>query len=186
MTYLEQNFEKGDKDTDIGLRVVQAWRNRQIRIGRKTMRGLGAVKDMTVCRRSFDLTDEVELKQWVDFDMYLDQNWEGTELENIGEPEENTGKAILLEWTLKQKGGISIRRYTTNVSKEKTQPDTDLQFRQALAASLADLHMGLVCVGGLTAVGRGIFEGESLKIDQEPVNTGNGLYEGILKRLERG
>lgn len=292
VTYLEQNLEEKEKDTDIdiGLKVVQAWRNHQIRVGRKTMRGLGAVRDITVCRRSFDFTKKEELEQWVDFDMYLDKDWEGTQLENIDEPEINTGKAILLEWTLKQKGGISIRRYTTNVSKAKTQPDaeqltcvigkdgketpyipgtswagtfrhhmerlapgctekyfgscekrssilfcesfiegaapkvltrnavdrftggvienalftektwyggktvlrieippdTDLQFRQTLAASLTDLHMGLVCVGGLTAVGRGIFEGERLQIDQEPVNIGENLYEEILKRLERG
>lgn len=288
VTYLEQNLEEGD--TDIGLRVVQAWGNHQIRVGRKIMRGLGAVTDITVCRRSFDFTHKEELEQWVDFDMYLDKDWEGTQLENIGGLEANPGKAILLEWTLRQKGGISIRRYTTNVSKEKTQPDaeqltcvigkdgeetpyipgtswagtfrhhmerlapgcteryfgscerrssilfyesfiegatpkvltrnavdrftggvienalftektwyggktvlrieippdTDLRFRQALAAALVDLHMGLVCVGGLTAVGRGIFQGERLQIDQEPVDIEKNPYEEILKRLERG
>ena len=62
--------------------------------------------------------------------------------------------------------------------------EVDMEVWQALAASLADLHAGLLSVGGLTAVGRGIFEGETLFIDHEPVLPGDGMYERILKKLE--
>ena len=62
--------------------------------------------------------------------------------------------------------------------------DSSLEFRQALAASLVDLHMGVLTVGGLTAVGRGIFEGEALSINNEPVSVNDQMYEEILQRLE--
>ena len=62
--------------------------------------------------------------------------------------------------------------------------DSALKFRQALAASLVDLHMGVLAVGGLTAVGRGIFEGETLVINNEPVSVNDQMYEEILQRLE--
>ena len=61
--------------------------------------------------------------------------------------------------------------------------DTDLRFRQALAASLVDLHMGILTVGGLTAVGRGIFEGEALSINNGPVPVNDKMFEQILERL---
>ena len=62
--------------------------------------------------------------------------------------------------------------------------DADMGLRRALAASLADLNAGILSVGGLTSVGRGIFEGESLFIDHETVLLGDGMYEQILKKLE--
>ena len=62
--------------------------------------------------------------------------------------------------------------------------ETALSFRQALAASLTDLHMGVLAVGGLTAVGRGIFEGEKLRIDGEEVPVSESMYGKILEKLE--
>ena len=45
--------------------------------------------------------------------------------------------------------------------------------------------MGILPVGGLTAVGRGIFEGEELLIDGASVPVGEEMYGEILERLER-
>ena len=61
---------------------------------------------------------------------------------------------------------------------------TEEGFKQALAAALTDLHMGVLSVGGLTAVGRGIFEAESLEIDGELVTVNEKMYGEILKKLE--
>lgn len=292
VTYLEQNCQEGD--LDIGRVLAMAWEKGRIRIGRKTMRGLGSVEALEVCCKSFDFasqeTKAQELDRWLDFDMYRDEDWKGTELKEACWIKERQEKKILLEYTLRQRGGISIRRYTTQVSGDKVQPDaqqltciawqdgkeipyipgtswagafrhhmerlqpgctesyfgscerrsqvcfgesfingasskiltrnavdrftggvvdnalftektwyggetvlrieipeeTDIRFRQALAASLTDLHMGILSVGGLTAVGRGIFEGVSLRIDKEPVKIGEEMYGEILKRLEGG
>jgi len=317
VTYLELNC--GPEDRDIGKRLAAAWRNHQICIGRKTMRGLGSVGKVTICRRSFELQKQEQLDAWLKFDMYQEEGWQNTEWEEIGDEylreagaegtkderqEEAEGlketeakgtegqdkkqkKRITVVFTLKQKGGISIRRYTTQINNEKTQPDaeqltcvmgesgnevpyipgtswagafrhhmerlapkcteayfgscekrsdvrfcesflqgakskvltrnavdrftggvienalftekmwyggetvlrleipagTNLEFRQALAASLTDLHMGLLSIGGLTSVGRGIFEGKELLIDQIPVQVSEKMYEDILAKL---
>lgn len=293
VTYVEQDWEEGHRD--IGRELAEAWRDCRISIGRKTMRGLGKVKDVTVCRRSFVLTKEEDLDTWLDFDMYRDKDWEGTEMaQDLGQEGTQGGampeKTMELQWTLRQRGGISIRRYTTNVAEGSAQPDaeqltcivekdgkeipyipgtswagafrqhmerlvpgcteryfgscekrslirfhesfiegalprvltrnavdrftggvvdnalftekmwyggktvleieipagTDEGFKQALAASLADLHTGLLSVGGLTAVGRGIFEGGELLIGGQSVEPGEDMYREILEKLEGG
>lgn len=286
VTYLEQNLGQGDKD--ICKELAAAWLERRIRMGRKTMRGLGSVGRVTVRRRSFDFTQEDGLDAWLDFDMYREEDWARAEPVREVAPGEGRKESIVLEMTLRQKSGISIRRYTTRVRTDGVQPDaeqltcvlseneretpyipgtswagafrhhmeqlapgctkryfgscerrsqvrfaesfiqgaspktlvrnavdrftggtvdtslfaekmwyggktrlyleipagTTPEFRQALAASLVDLHMGVLCVGGLTAVGRGIFEGEELRIDGEPVPVSGEMYGEILKRLE--
>ena len=375
VTYLELNCRPGDRD--IGKRLAAAWRNHQICIGRKTMRGLGSIGEVTVCRRSFELQKQEQLDAWLDFDMYREDDWQDTELKEIGYgclkgaevketedvcreeagaegtedvrqeeagaevtegvhqeeagaegtedkrwveaeglkeieaegtederreeaegltdteakgaegQDETQKKRISVVFNLKQKGGISIRRYTTQINNEKAQPDaeqltcvmgesgnevpyipgtswagafrhhmerlvpkcteayfgscekrsdvrfcesflrgakskvltrnavdrftggvienalftekmwyggetvlrldipagTNLEFRQALAASLTDLHMGLLSIGGLTSVGRGVFEGKELFIDQIPVQVSEKMYEDILEKL---
>ncbi len=290
ITYLEQNLEKGDKE--VSYKLAMAWRNHQIHIGSKTMRGLGSIKDVAVCCKRFNLAEQAELNQWLDFDMYREEDWNGTELQEICKMENDPKNFISLEYRLRQKSGISIRRYTTQASTEKVQPDaqqltcilgkngeeipyipgtswagtfrhhmerlasgcteeyfgncerrsrirfhesfikgafykvltrnavdrftggvvdnalftekmwyggetvlqieipakTDVRFQQALAASMVDLHMGLLSVGGFTAIGRGIFEGVSLLIDQNPVSISENIeamYMEILKKLER-
>lgn len=288
VTYLEQNC--GEKDRDICEELADAWMRHEICIGRKTMRGLGSIDAAKVCRRSFDLTRKEELDKWLDFDMYRDEDWKDAELTGQNTKKHNSGKSIVLEMELQQKGGISIRRYTTAEGQEDAQPDaeqmtcilarngedtevpcipgtswagafrhhmerlvpgcteeyfgscekrseirffesflegarpkvltrnavdrftggvvknalftekmwyggktllrieipagTEERFKQALAAALTDLHMGVLSVGGLTAVGRGIFEGGKLWIDGEAVPVSDKMYGEILKKLE--
>lgn len=287
VTYLEQDWEIGDKD--IAGELAGLWKRRQIRMGRKTMRGLGSVNKAKIYRRSFNLEEQEELDAWLDFDMYREEDWKNPETGEKEDREVRRENRILIEFTLKQKGGISIRRYTTKISDGQAQPDAEQLtcipgkdgkeipyipgsswsgafchhmenlvpgctgeyfgscerrssvrfeesfikgasekiltrnavdrftggvietalftekmwyggktalrieipansapgFRQALAASLVDLHMGVLAVGGLTAVGRGIFEGEALSVDNEPIPVNEKMYEQILQKLER-
>lgn len=291
VTYLEQNCEADDRD--ICNDLAAAWMNDRILIGRKTMRGLGSVKDVTVRNRSFVIdyeNEENEIDKWLDFNMYCDEDWKEAELRKVSLYRESPKDFIQLEMILKQRGGISIRRYSTKCSedKEKIFPDaeqltcimsedgkeipyipgtswagafrhhmdrlmpkctekyfgscekrsqirftesflegakgkvitrnavdrftggvvksalftekiwyggsttlrielpqnTDISFRQALAASLVDLHVGILSVGGLTAVGRGIFQGESLKINGKSIVPNEDMYGEILEELE--
>lgn len=286
VTYLEQNCENGDRD--IGEVLAGIWKNRQIHIGRKTMRGLGNIRNATVYRKEFDLTKQIELDTWLDFDMYREEDWTDADLWKNEIQEIKQNKVISVKFTLRQKGGISIRRYTTKVSDGQNQPDaeqltcitgkdgeeipyipgsswsgafrhhmeslipgctkdyfgscekrssirfdesfiqgasgkiltrnavdrftgsviktalftekmwyggktelhieipedSDLEFRQALAASLVDLHMGILSVGGLTAIGRGIFEGEEMSINDEAIPVNNEMFEQILEGLK--
>ncbi len=125
VTYLEQNCEEGDND--ICGEVAAAWLNHQIYIGRKTMRGLGSIGETTVCRRSFDLREKEGQDAWLDFDMYRDGDWEGAEFTapDVHCEAEDFANCVILEMKLRQRGGISIRRYTTAVSRDKVQPDAE-------------------------------------------------------------
>lgn len=286
VTYLEQNCETGDRD--IGEELAGIWINRQIHIGRKTMRGLGSIRKVMVWRKDFDLAKQADLDMWLDFDMYREEDWTDTDIEEKKVQEIKREKAVSIKFTLRQKGGISIRRYTTKVSDGKNQPDSeqltcimgkdgeeipyipgsswsgtfrhhmeslipgctkdyfgscekrstvrfdesfikgasakiltrnavdrftgsvietalftekmwyggktvlhleipedsDLEFKQALAASLVDLHMGILSVGGLTAIGRGIFEGEELVINDKQITVNDVMFERILEGLK--
>ncbi len=288
VTYLEQNSSDGDRD--IGEDIACAWAHHKIHIGKKTMRGLGSIDKVTVWKRTFDFSKELE--EWLnEFDMYKESCWEGKEWKI---PESSVGRdAFSIVVELKQKSGISIRRYTTEVKQENSvQPDmeqltyindkkpyipgtswagvfyhhmekllpgstadyfgtgsekkkksvirfgesriekaapktltrnavdrftggvvdkalftekmwyggnTELsieiladvsrQFRQVLAASIADLHMGIMAVGGLTAVGRGLFivtgitvNGHAVKISEDM--PGDAIYRVLSEEIE--
>lgn len=288
VTYLEQNCETDDRD--IGGELAEIWQRRQIYIGQKTMRGLGGIGKISVCRRSFHLEKQAELNAWLDFDMYREEDWKDTEIKEADRREITARGIINIEFVLRQKGGISIRRYTTRVNTRQKQSDAeqltcimgengeevpyipgsswagtfrhhmehlipgctqecfgtcekrsavrfgesfirgayskvltrnavdrftagvietalftekmwhggetvlhiefpadvDIGFRQALAASLVDLHMGILSVGGLTAVGRGIFEGKTLVINNEIIPVSDEMYEKVLEKLKKG
>lgn len=286
VTYLEQNCEEGDRD--ICEELAAAWMDHRIRIGCKTMRGLGSIGETSVCRRFFALEEKAGLDAWLDFDMYREEDWRGTELADRDAGWKDVSKTMVLEMDLRQRSGISIKRYTTAVSTEKIQPDaeqitciiaedgrempyipgtswagafrhhlerlvpgctedwfgsferrslvrfaesliegarpktllshavdrftggvvdhalftekiwyggqtklcieipaeTSDDFKQALSAALTDLHMGCLPIGGRTAIGRGLFEGVSLRINGEEVAVGERMYGEILQRLK--
>lgn len=124
VTYLEHNCLEDDED--ICRILAAAWMQQRIRIGRKTMRGFGSVRKVNVCRREFLMPQngkDGDLEQWLDFDMYDEKCWEGT---RIGNSEQlNIGRNISVELKLRQRSGISIRRYTTKVSDGGIQPDSE-------------------------------------------------------------
>lgn len=288
-TYLEQNWRDGDRD--IGKELARIWQDHQIYIGRKTMRGLGRIGEVSICRRSFDLDNPEELAAWIDFDMYREEDWKDAEVQETDLQETDTQKMTCVSFILCQKGGISIRRYTTRVNDGQAQPDAEqltcilgkdgeevpyipgsswagtfrhhmerlipgctgeyfgtcerrssvrfqesflkgarpkilmrnavdrftagvvetalftekmwyggetvlqiafpsdaaIGFKQALAASLVDLHTGILSVGGLTAVGRGIFAGRELSVNDKTIPMcDEGLYERILTAFQEG
>lgn len=307
VTYLEQNCGSGDRDICADLAAL--WEENRFHIGHKTMRGLGTVNCRSVRRREFFMTDQEDessatetrngIEQWLDFDMYDDRCWEASEWN----PEKNIAgtkdKELLLSLTLKQRGGISIRRYTTEIcgDSQKKAPDyeqvvyrrkggkeipfipgttwagafkhhmekllpestgeyfgicvkqagTDQMlkkkskvwfsesvlrdaeskvltrtaidrftggvvrnslftermwyggtaeleigfplgvseaFKAAMAASIVDLHMGMLPVGGQTSIGRGIFELVELKVNGTPVTISSGMYQEVLDKMK--
>lgn len=86
-----------------------------LRFGHKITRGYGAVK-MTRCLRLI-FTD---IDKWLDFDMFDDGCWNGAEKIELN-AKSDTARIIL---KLKQRGGLSIRSYTTKVlDGEEVAPD---------------------------------------------------------------
>ena len=86
-----------------------------VRLGSKTTRGYGEV-GLEVKEREFEDVDS-----WLEFDMMEDDKWESASIVNLaGQPTEGCEITV----GLRQKGGLSIREYTTQTSTEgKTMPD---------------------------------------------------------------
>lgn len=131
VTYLELNCGPGDRDICAGLAAL--WWNGRFRIGHKTMRGLGAVKCLSVWRREFLMKGkEDQIAEWLDFDMYDDGCWKEEDKIKWNDGkirEQNTlemkDEDFILKLTLRQRGGISIRRYAAGGSDEKVKKMPD-------------------------------------------------------------
>ena len=115
VTYFEQNFySEGEEDIIKDLATI--WKNAQIYLGAKTMRGYGAIQEVQVWKKEFDFSKKDSVTEWLSFDMYAD--WNEDEEEITGSYVEG---GLLLE--LKQVGGISIRKYTEE--NEESVPDSE-------------------------------------------------------------
>ena len=105
----------------------------ELRLGAKTTRGYGQVS-LTVKKKSFVIAEKPEkqeqetqateqpgwLSDWLDFDMFNDSHWNGAE--TLALTEERKDSHIVIR--LRNRAGISIREYSTEVStKEETMPD---------------------------------------------------------------
>ncbi len=77
-------------------------------------------------------------------------------------------------------GTLEILIKKENIIKEKI-------FFQLLAATIMDLHNGMLSVGGVTASGRGLFEVQSVKIGQSSgiKIKGNESYIEIYQKLQK-
>lgn len=289
VTYLEQDMPS-DGELDIGKYILNAWGSEGLAFGFKTTRGLGRTKLQAAWTAEFDLDKDVE--SWLEFDLYKDSpRWDAADLKKTG----GAADQIFIDMELKQKGGLSIRQYTTAVGKEgsteadyeqlymmrtvngkqekcpvipgtswsgafrhhmesikkgcadpvfgKTDKkqrslitfgeselsgakeklitrnaidrftnatvghalyteracfygDTRLsirvsrkapeEFLRVLCMSVLDLHQGMLSLGGLTAVGRGIFEIKKLYVNGRPVLLGDNMetaYDGLYKAV---
>lgn len=139
VTYIEQNMEREEESWVID-EIADAWMQGMIRTGAKTGRGYGRTQGKKAVSAQFNLEDSEELKRWLDFDMYNpeDKNWKQEkkdesaapvmQSENIRKMAEKEICAIHLE--LHQKGGISIRQYSTEVG--------EADYRQLTARNLSD------------------------------------------------
>ncbi len=110
-TYIEQNLV--EEDRDVVRDIIARMQMGNCYFGAKTMRGYGQIGGIQVGCKSFDLADAGETKEWLIFDMYEGSYDPYTESPS-GESSEHS---ILLG--LKQRGGISIRKYSTRPSKDK-------------------------------------------------------------------
>lgn len=119
-TYIEHNVYK--EDPDLCPQILAAFMDGMVAFGGKSMRGYGTIGDVQIGKRTFDLTNASNLESWLQFDLFNETKWD----EFDGAERLAQNKSIRLE--LKQKGAISIRRYTTAVSRNNT--DTQPDFEQ--------------------------------------------------------
>ncbi len=118
-TFIEQSFDD-TYDKDYGAKIVDAFLKDNLSFGGKTTRGYGDISVDNVDEKEFDFENPDNIDKWLEFDLYTFNDWTPCKVE----AKKGEGKTLTLE--LKQKGAISIRRYTTKVSKDdETQPDME-------------------------------------------------------------
>lgn len=123
ITYFELDTDKDSPDDEIIIdTIASAWKSGNIRIGSKTMRGLGSidVSDISIYTAGFDLTDSAGLEAWLDFDMYGDSGWKAADVK-----EAHIKGVTTVCLKLKQDGPLTVRRYTTEVGKTKNDKAPD-------------------------------------------------------------
>lgn len=320
VTYIEQNVseklidaaiekecqeEKQLRDIIVGRQILCHWLCGDVVIGSKATRGLGRTVVESADYAVFDLKDE-GLENWLDFDMYEDAGWKSIDLMKLKHQKILSQEKISIHLVLKQKSGISIRRYTTTINeKGNEQPDYEQMtyvreegekeaiypvipgtswagafrhqmekinqdciqdnfgfcrkgeskksengkskisfseseitgasskqitrnavdrftnatvngalytertyyggntvlditmdrdvsdmFKDALAAAVIDLHMGFMAIGGLTSVGRGLFEIKTIEVDGRQIDAdlsdGMKLYNQLREAIQGG
>ena len=119
-TWLEQDIEEsvGDipEEQEIGYLIARQWEKGLIHFGSKGSRGLGQTKLLGVKRAEF-IWDENGINQWLDFDMYEEEDWTEKNIEELTDLKKQKENILEILLSLKQEGGISIRRYTTSVKE---------------------------------------------------------------------
>ena len=138
LAYIEQNFIEED-DPDLGAIISDLFLKGRVVFGAKGTRGYGGIENASVSFREFSFegteTGGDGLDEWLSFDMYDDEEWhEGVARPYTARDEEacaegNKGRALhKLTLSLKQDGGISIRRYTTEAGdNESIDPQPDFE-----------------------------------------------------------
>ena len=112
-TWIEQNYYGDPGEKDILKQISIEWFKDKVRFGGKTSRGYGEVCLLEVKKRCFAL-DKEHIADWLSFDPFSEGAWEKAELVT-----DNSLTAVGLSLKLQQSGGISIRKYTTRIAKDK-------------------------------------------------------------------
>lgn len=116
---IEENVDQVTEKDPLQL-IAQVWNSGKIRFGAKTTRGYGAVKATDYYVADFDLSDPTEVRRWLSFSPFDStsaawQRWEDVGIVQTGETR--------LQLRLELVGGISIRKYTTDVYPQGPAPD---------------------------------------------------------------
>ncbi|MBO6206361.1 MAG: hypothetical protein J6O73_05420 [Lachnospiraceae bacterium] len=114
VTFIEQNITELKRMNVAGI-IADLFKSNKFCFGGKTTRGYGDVSVSEIRQKEFDLQKPVEIEEWVSFDMY-DESIEWDDYIGYGDEQKDIGTTITL--TLKQKGGISIRKYSTKPGKK--------------------------------------------------------------------
>lgn len=116
---IEQN-QTAETDFDPLLEIARIWCSGRVRFGAKTNRGYGAIEVTDLYESSFDFSKEEEIRQWLAFSPRDQQNVHWKHLTDIKDVLNHEVRLVL---DLQQVGGISIRKYTTEVCEKGTLPD---------------------------------------------------------------
>lgn len=123
VTLLEQGFFS-EQDEVVSNLIAGLFHDGKVRFGAKSMRGYGETGRALVRMAEFDLTSDTGVEAWLQFDPFREDAWNGKAECTFSSGEE--AREGILSLSLKQCGGISVRKYTTKVSTgNKPQPDME-------------------------------------------------------------
>lgn len=130
-TYMELNCTDGDdgKTKDVWKAITAMFQNNALTFGAKTMRGMGGIETCEISEAEFDLTNAQGITDWVNFKMYSEKDgaWDNNWTSRNDPDPLSADNNIKIDLELELQGGISIRRYTTDVDvpQDKKTNETD-------------------------------------------------------------
>lgn len=77
-------------------------------------------------------------------------------------------------------------------NRENNEETIEKEFYAALSAAILDLHLGILSVGGLTSIGRGIFSIEKIQINGEEIPVAQEaeeiphMYQQLIQKMMEG
>ena len=116
-TYVEQNYTEAMQE-DYLSEIAAVWYSGRVMFGAKTMRGFGEIKDVTIVKKGFDLSDKAEVSSWLEYSMYEPDFWNDADPvspESLQNTDTNITKICL---GLDIISAMSIRQYTTEPTPE--------------------------------------------------------------------
>jgi CRISPR/Cas system CSM-associated protein Csm3 (group 7 of RAMP superfamily) len=114
VTFIEITDQPEETDVKIEMMIAKL-KVGALRFGTKTSRGFGAVKIISLKKTSFDLEQAQQMDKWLDFSVYDESIWEGTDEYAIDDADVGY---VIIKLQLVQNGAISIREYSTDVSDD--------------------------------------------------------------------
>lgn len=121
-TFLEWNGRKEDDDDQILNCIMCMFLNGEAIFGGKGSRGYGKVGKATVRKKEFHLESDSDVDAWLSFDLFATDAFA-----DANAIEQSTTEKQTLRLSLRQKSGISVRRYTTRVREKDTDAQPDFE-----------------------------------------------------------
>lgn len=114
--------------------IAREWLSNRLYVGAKTSRGYGAIENVSIRTREFNLEKSDEAIEYARFDPFNTEEWLNADsftcdrvIETMIRREESRySLKLMLDLTLK--GAILIRKYSTQVEKGKSMPDYSQQY----------------------------------------------------------
>ena len=115
VTYVELHDPNGKYEATVDSLIASA---QKFSVGAKTTRGYGKIEITEARKRVFDMTDKSSAKDWLDFDLFDKNAFEGEKAYKLDLSGGDNGRISICA-SLNLMSAITIRKYTTGYLKDK-------------------------------------------------------------------
>ena len=143
-TYVLQNVFDEKNEQDLTGLIGTLWTSNQVYLGSKTTRGYGEIRCTSIQECIFDMSVGDDVVKWIEFDMYSNKGW--YPFKNACQYQGNRRMVTL---KLKLVGGLSVRKYTTDIAddSEISMPDYEQMTAQLPAGKKVPVIPGTSWAG---------------------------------------